>query len=419
MKKIILNFENLIKKFFFPFFKTKDIKELFRILEKDKKGDKEVAMFVGGCVRNFLTSKKIQDIDIATVFSPEKLKEKFRNSKFKVIDTGIEHGSVTIVSEKNKFEITTLRKDVKTDGRHAEIQIIDDWQEDSNRRDFTINAIYMNKNGKIYDPQQGVNDLNNNVIKFIGDPQQRIEEDFLRIVRFLRFSTQYESSVEKSTIQAIKLNIAGIKNLSKERIIIELYKILELNNFYKIIHNEELLSIFKLIFPEFKNIYRLKNYYLLKDFIKKDIILFLAVLIMDATNDYEYFFHKYKISNKIKDNLIILNRGYKNFQANKDFFKKDVKSNLYKYSQKNMAILYTLNILDKKKITSLDINLFKELSKMSLPKFPYDGKSLINRGMKEGKSFGIILKEAEKLWLANNFNITNKDLDSIVNKHAK
>ncbi len=419
MKKIILNFENLIKKFFFPFFKTKDIKELFRILEKDKKGDKEVAMFVGGCVRNFLTSKKIQDIDIATVFSPEKLKEKFINSKFKVIDTGIEHGSVTIVSEKNKFEITTLRKDVKTDGRHAEIQIIDDWQEDSNRRDFTINAIYMNKNGKIYDPQQGVNDLNNNVIKFIGDPQQRIEEDFLRIVRFLRFSTQYESSVEKSTIQAIKLNIAGIKNLSKERIIIELYKILELNNFYKIIHNEELLSIFKLIFPEFKNIYRLKNYYLLKDFIKKDIILFLAVLIMDETNDYEYFFHKYKISNKIKDNLIILNRGYKNFQANKDFFKKEIKSNLYKYSQKNMAILYALNILDKKKISSLDINLFKELSKMSLPKFPYDGKSLINRGMKEGKNFGIILKEAEQLWLANNFNITNKDLDSIVNKHAK
>ena len=84
-----------------------------------------------------------------------------------------------------------------------------------------------------------------------------------------------------------------------------------------------------------------------------------------------------------------------------------------------MAILYTLNILDKKKITSLDINLFKELSKMSLPKFPYDGKSLINRGMKEGKNFGIILKEAEQLWLANNFNITNKDLDSIVNKHAK
>ena len=133
-------------------------------------------------------------------------------------------------------------------------------------------------------------------------------------------------------------------------IIIELYKILELNNFYKIIHNEELLSILKLIFPEFKNIYRLKNYYLLKDFIKKDIILFLAVLIMDETNDYEYFFHKYKISNKIKDNLIILNRGYKNFQANNDFFKKDVKSNLYKFSQKNMAILYTLNILDKKKL---------------------------------------------------------------------
>ena len=117
----------------------------------------------------------------------------------------------------NKFELTTLRKDIKTDGRHAEIKTIDDWKEDSKRRDFTINAIYLSKKGKIFDPQQGVNDLKNNIVKFIGDPQTRIEEDFLRIIRFLRFSIQYKSSIENSTVQAIKLNLNGIKKLFKRK----------------------------------------------------------------------------------------------------------------------------------------------------------------------------------------------------------
>ena len=106
----------------------------------------------------------------------------------------------------------------------------------------------MNKKGKIFDPQQGINDLNNNVVKFIGDPQTRIEEDFLRIIRFLRFTIQYNSSVEQSTVQAIKLKLNGIKSLSKERVLSELLKILKLKNFFKIIDNKELLKIFILVF---------------------------------------------------------------------------------------------------------------------------------------------------------------------------
>ncbi len=421
MKKIVFYFKNFLTKNFFPFYKRKDIKDLFKILEKGREdnNEKEVAMFVGGCVRNFIKSEIIQDIDIATIFSPEELKEKLRNSKFKVIDTGIEHGSVTIISDKNKFEITTLRKDVETDGRHAEIQITDNWKEDSNRRDFTINAIYMSKKGEIYDPQQGVNDLNNNIIKFIGDPQRRIEEDFLRILRYLRFSIKYESNIEKSTIQAINLNISGIKNLSKERIITELFKILELNSFFKIVNNNEQLNIFKLIFPEFKNLIRLKNFNLINNYLKKDKILFLCILLIDETNNFEYFFHKYNISNKIKDNLILINTAYKNSKENKDFFKNDIKNNLYKYNKKNIEILYAINLLNKKKISKIDLNFFKELSKITIPKFPIDGKSLINRGMKEGKNFGLILKEAEKFWLKNNFNISSKDLETIVNKYPK
>ena len=252
MIKIIKNLTYKFYKYFFPFYNSKDIKILFQNLESGEPRDKEVAMFVGGCVRNYLRSKKIDDIDIATIFTTDELKKKLRNSNFKIIETGLEHGSVTVVLNNKKFEFTTLRKDISTDGRYAKIETIDDWKEDSKRRDFTINAIYLSKKGKLFDPQNGVNDLNNNVVKFIGDPQTRIEEDFLRIIRFIRFTIQYNSQVEHTTVKAIKLKLNGIKNLSKERILSELFKILKLENFFKIIDNKEMLEIFCLIFQSLK-----------------------------------------------------------------------------------------------------------------------------------------------------------------------
>ena len=123
MKKFIQNFASIVNKYFFPFYNTKDIKLLFKNLEAGELKNKEVAMFVGGCVRNHLLSEKVDDIDIATIFTPVELKKKLHQSKFKIIDTGLEHGSVTVLSENKKFELTTLRKDIKTDGRHAEIEI--------------------------------------------------------------------------------------------------------------------------------------------------------------------------------------------------------------------------------------------------------------------------------------------------------
>ena len=152
-------------------------------------------MFVGGCVRKYLLNQDIDDIDIATSLKTDQIKEIF-HTKFKVVDSGIKHGTVTLVSDKLKLELTTLRKDVKTDGRHAEIEYTDNWHEDSNRRDFTINAIYLDINGKIFDPQLGTQDLKNRIIKFIGDPQKRIEEDYLRIIRFIRFSIEFEMKLK-------------------------------------------------------------------------------------------------------------------------------------------------------------------------------------------------------------------------------
>ena len=418
MKKKIENLVLYIKRYFFPFYSSKNIKLLFKNLEKGESKEKEVAMFVGGCVRNYLQSKKIVDIDIATILTPDELKNKLQNSKFKVIDTGLEHGSVTVVIDHNKFELTTLRKDLKTDGRHAEIKTIDDWKEDSKRRDFTINAIYLNKKGKIFDPQQGVSDLKNSIVKFIGDPQTRIEEDFLRIIRFLRFSIQYKSSIEHSTVQAIKLNLNGVKVLSKERVLSELLKILKLENFSRLTDTKELAEIFLLIFPEFKYLNRFKNFSLIRNHIEISEILLLSILLIDLKDNHEYFCHKYKLSNKTRDNLKLLGRKFKELKISKEFFKKNLKNNAYNMGLKNLKILFTLNLLDKKKISNKEIDIYKVIEKVSIPKFPFDGKFLLKKGILEGKKIGIILKEAEKIWVDNNFNLSSKDFETIIKKNT-
>ena len=138
---------NSKEKYFLEITNRTKVSKLFKVFSNFS--DLSEIRYVGGCVRNFLKSKKIDDIDIATIFSPDQIKIKLSGSNFRVIDTGIEHGSVTVVANNKKFELTTLRKDLKTDGRHADIEIIDNWQEDSKRRDFTINAIYLNKKGNI------------------------------------------------------------------------------------------------------------------------------------------------------------------------------------------------------------------------------------------------------------------------------
>ena len=222
---------NKITRNLFPFYKNSDLKFVFKKLQEGYSEDTVTARFVGGCVRKYLSNDEIDDIDIATILSTDDVKEKFKNTKCKIIDTGIKHGTVTLITEKFKLEITSLRKDLETDGRHAEVEYINNWQQDSERRDFTINAIYLDINGKIFDPQNGTTDLKNKNVKFIGDPQKRIEEDYLRIIRFIRFKIMYDSNIDPTTNKAIKQNLNGITKISKERILIELFKILDLKNF--------------------------------------------------------------------------------------------------------------------------------------------------------------------------------------------
>ncbi|MBL6857515.1 MAG: CCA tRNA nucleotidyltransferase [Pelagibacteraceae bacterium] len=408
-----INFYLKLKKIFFPFYKSSDTKNLFRILEKDKPKNAQVAMFVGGCVRKFLNDEDIDDIDIATIFSPKEIKEKFKDSNFKIIDTGIEHGSVTIIINSKKFEVTSLRQDVKTDGRHAEVSFIDNWKEDSERRDFTINAIYMDIRGRIYDPQNGREDLKNNIINFIGDPSQRIAEDYLRIIRYLRFCIQYNiKNSEPKIINSIKLNLNGTKNLSKERILSELNKIFNLQNINILTDNEEIRSIFLLIFPELKYLERLKKY----TFATNPELIF-SVLLIDEKDNFEYFCHKYRVSNNLKSFLNLIAKNYNKYKEEKNFLKKDLKKNIYNCGKKNIKSLIKFIYCSESKFSEkLLVNLLDEVDKIKIPNFPFNGQYLKEKGLTEGKEIGFVLKELEKEWLDKDFNLNKNDAATIIDK---
>ncbi len=415
MLNLSFNFINKIKRNLFPFYKDKDLKFVFNKIQEGSSADTVTARFVGGCVRKYLSNDKIDDIDIATTLSVEEIKEKFLNTKFNIVETGIKHGTVTLVTDKFNLEITTLRKDVETDGRHAEVEYIDDWQLDSERRDFTMNAIYLDINGKIFDPQMGTVDLKNNNVKFIGDPRKRIEEDYLRIIRFLRFKIMYDSKVELSTIDAIKQNLDGIKKISKERILIELYKILDLENFINLNESTHLKEIFSLIFPEFENLKRLERLAKICDYTQVNRELLLAVLLIDEKNNHEYFVHKYNVSNNIKENLHISAKNIILIKGNKYFFNKDLKKNIYLNGKNHLINLNILNFVINEKLKFKDFSeTLKKILQSKKQKLPVDGKYLIDNGMKQGSQIGRVLKKIEEEWIKNNFKISEDQMKEII-----
>ena len=419
MLNLSLNFIEKIKSTFFPFYKNKELRFILKKLEEGYAEDKTVVRFVGGCVRKYLSGEKIDDIDAATILTTDQIKEKLKNTDLKIIDTGIKHGTVTVLSDTKKIELTTLRKDVKTDGRHAEIEYTDDWQLDSERRDFTMNAIYMDINGKIFDPQNGIVDLKNKNVKFIGDPQKRIEEDYLRIIRFIRFKVMYDIQLEKTTIEAIKHNLTGIKKISKERILDELLKILELKSFLKINESDHLKEIFLMIFPEFLYLNRLERLKKICKYsnINKDLLL--AVLLIDDKNNDEYFSHKYNVSSKIKETLKKLSSNLIEVKKNKSFFGKDLIRNVYFYGKEHLINLNIINFSINSKIKIDEFSKILNLVlKSNIPKLHVNGKYLMKNGMKEGESLGKVLKKIESEWANNNFEISNERIKDLIKNYS-
>ncbi len=191
-------------------------------------GGADCARFVGGCVRNAVLGAPIDDVDIATVLTPEAVVRALKAAGLKSVPTGMEHGTVTAISERQPFEITTLRRDVSTDGRRATVAFTDDWAEDAARRDFRLNALYADSDGVILDPTgAGYDDALAGRIVFVGEPEQRIEEDYLRILRFYRFFAWYgRGAPDAAAVAACAALAEGVERLSAERVSKELLKLL-------------------------------------------------------------------------------------------------------------------------------------------------------------------------------------------------
>ncbi len=427
LKKINKIIKKIDKFFFKKFGSDKGTKFLENIKESEiifsllnETGKDSNIKYVGGCVRKSLTGDSIDDIDFATILEPERVKSKLRQHNIKVIDTGIDHGTVTAFVNDKKFEITTLRKDIETDGRHAKINYTLNWQEDSSRRDFTINSIYVDSLGRIFDYQNGVSDLRNGKVRFIGSPETRIKEDYLRILRYLRFFIQYsKEDHDKEILTSIKKNINGLNNISKERIFDELKKIFKLKKFDNLFSNSQSKELFLNIFPQLKYYDRLKVIKKLSKSLqqKYDNDLILGLLIIDGSNDYDYFCHKYKTSNNIKDRFKYIIKNFENC-TNKNFYSKENIKKLIYFSKKSNVIdlLLFLVCYDKKTHISKVEELIKYVEDCKIPKFPISGDILKKYGYETGEALGKKLKSLEEKWVKNNFVIDKEIIKKFLPK---
>ncbi|MEM9912437.1 MAG: CCA tRNA nucleotidyltransferase [Pseudomonadota bacterium] len=210
------------------------------------------ALLVGGCVRNALMGEPVSDIDIATDARPDRVLALAKQGERKAVATGLEHGTVTVVEGGCGFEITTFRKDVETDGRHAVVAFADDVESDASRRDFTMNALYSTPDGTVIDPLGGLPDLTARRIRFIGDATQRIREDYLRILRFFRFHAWYgrsEEGLDEDGLSACAALADGLKALSHERIGTEMLKLLAATNPAPVLASMEQAGILRRVLP--------------------------------------------------------------------------------------------------------------------------------------------------------------------------
>jgi poly(A) polymerase len=379
--------------------------------------DSEVR-YVGGCVRKIIKKQNVDDIDLATNLRPNEVCDALKKKQINYYETGIDHGTITAIIEDNKYEITSLRKDIATDGRHAKVEFSLDWKEDATRRDFSINSIYSDKDGNLFDPYNGKKDLERGKVNFIGDAENRIKEDYLRILRYVRFFINYSNQDhDPKIIKIIKKNIDGVSKLSSERLLDEFKKLTKSNAFLEIFKDDVCLEIIRMIFPQLKNLDNLKksNSHTQDNLSKVDFIFLLSLLIVDGTDNTDYFIYKFNLSKKDQKRLKSIDLFYKENVNLKNFTEKNLNKIFYYNGKQTVLDIINFKLFTSIKVEKKLLKLIKIYTNKILPAFPIGANMIMSKyNIPEGKTLGNKLKQIEGTWVQNNFQISEKQILKVI-----
>ena len=361
------------------------------------------ARFVGGCVRNALVNRKVLDIDIATPLPPEQVIERLKHHKIAYAPIGLKHGTVTAIVDGHPFEITTLRLDVVTFGRHAEVKFTDDWKTDASRRDFTINAMFATLDGDIYDPFGGVEDLRNGVVRFVGEPETRIHEDVLRILRFFRFYAHFgRGAPDAAALKACADAAKEVAKLSAERIRQEVLKLLESDqcpSTWQLMVGWGIVTHF---LPEATNIMALENLVRYEAQLESPAFALrrLAALLEVTPAGLPHVMQELKLSNDQSAQLsVMLNPGV---SVSMQMDELAVRKLVYKYSNDTARSLLLLTAARTGEQESLK-PLYHAATTFQAPAFPLRGEDILKIGRKPGPEVGRVLGIIEDWWIAEDF----------------
>jgi len=360
--------------------KETEVEQLFKAIHSFSVNSE--IRYVGGCVRKIINKEDFDDIDLAVNLNPKDVCEALDKKNIKYYESGIKHGTITALINDIKFEITSFRKDIDTDGRHAKVEFSENWKEDASRRDFTINSIYADIEGSLFDPFDGKKDLENGKINFIGNVETRIKEDYIRVLRYVRFFFSYSKvKHETSVIKIIKKNLTGMMNISAERLLDELQKLVRSRGFTKLAKDKDSLEIISLIFPQLKNIslFSKLNSFVLRNIANVDFILLLSLMIIDGTDNVDYFIYKYNLSKKDQKRLLFLNKFYSK-KVNRSFFsEKNLDKILYFNGREALNDIIYFKIFLSKKVDDNLIKLIKIFKEKEIPVLPLKANTLIEK----------------------------------------
>lgn len=364
----------------------------------------------GGAVRDLLMGLNPKDLDFATTATPQQMKEMFTRENIRMINmNGEKHGTITPrINDKENFEVTTLRVDMVTDGRHAEVEFTTDWKLDANRRDLTINSMFLGFDGSVYDYFFGFEDLKKRRIAFVGDPDIRVKEDYLRIMRYFRFYGRIAEDPDKheeETLNVLRKNADGLQNVSGERIWVELKKMLQGKFAGSLLRCVIDCGIGKYIgLPSHPNIEELNRVIKRAEHLLLHPISYMAALLHDM-DDVTFLHSRLKFSGYDRDltYFLVEHRSDKNGTRPMLPYEKLVLNTRYK--QKD-AIEYVRELLKYRG----DENLLNQFNSWDVPKFPINGKILKEAGVPPGKMYGSIINKLKDIWIDNEYKTTSNDL---------